>query len=253
MSDPIAVVGQIAPPAEAPPELLERVRCELMATIIESETTTNTTTTNEPEATRARRRRLLSPPGEPGRRVAVAAAVLVMLAGAVVVIAGKDRQHDDVEVSPADTTATTTAPAASTHPDCTDADVDIVPADPDAPGATEGDTVTLRPTPDMQPCTLTLLTTQTYRDPTTGELLTDIEPNPIRELIGLIWGQPGQGPLTLGTFEGGSISTPEASDVQCRGIDAGVMYQVTTEFELVGFGPPSNYPGRDDVCTLDNP
>lgn len=37
MIDPVDVVRQVAPPLEAPPELLERVRNDLMTTIILSQ------------------------------------------------------------------------------------------------------------------------------------------------------------------------------------------------------------------------
>jgi hypothetical protein len=55
MTDPVDVVRQVAPPAEVPSELLERVRNDLMATITERPTRcTGTTGSSGANPTRAR-------------------------------------------------------------------------------------------------------------------------------------------------------------------------------------------------------
>jgi hypothetical protein len=134
--------------------------------------------------------------------------------------------------------------ATSEWPDCTDADVEVVPAEPAG--------ITLLPKDGMQPCALTIGMTMTFRDPATDEPLADVEPNPLRLPSGIIWGQHDQGPLTLGPIEAQLRLEPEAGLVQCEGIEPGELYKVTVETTFEGFGPPPDAT-LDDICTPADP
>jgi hypothetical protein len=233
MTDPVDVVRQVAPPAEVPSELLERVRNDLMATITEPEPTPTERPLRRP------RRRLAAIRGR-RRLTTVVAITAVLLAGAaVVLLAAPHRRATDVDVTTRSVDKTpemtdTTEPA-HRWPDCTDADVDVVPG--------EDGSFTLVPKAGMQPCLLTLLSTMTFRDEVTGELVPGVEPNPLHGDHGIVWGQPDQGPLTMpARDEHPSIFTAQAALVQCRGIDPDKRYIVTSDMAFGGFGPPPQRP-----------
>jgi hypothetical protein len=244
MTDPVDVVRQIAPPAEVPSELLERVRNDLMATITEPDPKP----TPEEPPRRGPRRKLAASRGRRRLATAVAITTTVLLVGAAIVLfAAPHRRSTDVDVttrSPDKTPETTgTTEPAPPWPDCTDADVDVVPG--------EDGSFTLLPKAGMQPCVLTLLSTMTFRDEVTGELVPGVEPNPLHWDHGIVWGQPDQGPLTMpGRDEQPSIFTAEAALVQCRGIDPDKKYIVSTDMAFGGFGPPPQKT-MAEVCTLD--
>jgi hypothetical protein len=194
------------------------------------------------------------------RRTTIGAAVVAVLLGGGAVVAltaARDERSTDVDVA-VESTDDVLQPtdlglgalgigvsgAGSDWPDCTDADVEVVPAEPAG--------ITLLPKDGGQPCALQLVMTMTFRDPATGEPLADVEPNPLRLPSGIIWGQHDQGQLTLGRIEAQLRLEPEAGLVQCDGIEHGELYKVTGETTFEGFGPSPDVT-LEDICTPDDP